>query len=131
VSQSVSYKWLKAPVGNHTIYAKAIDSYGDTATSDTVHVTISLTVIENVSQNQLSIYPNPANNNVYVQTVEINPEPVSLSISDLNGRLLKLEKQSNAEGTYEIDLAGIPAGVYILKVTNSLQTLNHKLIINK
>jgi hypothetical protein len=129
VAQAKVYTWLKASDGMHSIYARAFDNYGDSTTSDTVHVNIIATGIKSLSSNNsIQLYPNPAGDKVYLHAGE---KMTAISITDLNGRIIKLNKIAVLDGTYEINLSGIANGIYLIKVTAGDKTEILKLVVNK
>ncbi len=48
-------------------------------------------------------YPNPTTGNIYLS------EPANISLSDLSGKLLLEEKNTN-----QLDISSLPAGMYFL-----------------
>jgi hypothetical protein len=68
-----------------------------------------------------SIYPNPAQNQLFVKNLESNTE---VAISDINGKLLvkKMVKPSTP-----IDIQSLPSGLFLLKIGSQRQ----KLVIQK
>jgi hypothetical protein len=132
VSQTKTYTWLNASTGLHTIYAKAFDNYGDSTTSDTIQVNlIALGIDSKSSQNDLIIYPNPASDKVFLQLGNAVTGYTEIKVLDMKGKVLLNKNLLLEDGISEIDLAGFPNGIYILKVRNEKWTGNLKLIINK
>jgi hypothetical protein len=78
------------------------------------------------NQNQLLIYPNPAQNNFTIQTN--NADKHTLQLFDINGKLV-LSQTIN--GTSNINTANLPAGVYNLSLQNPNQVVNKRLVIVK
>ncbi len=68
-----------------------------------------------------SVYPNPANDFVYVNLHEVSQVPYL--IADMNGRTV-----ASGSFTSKIDVTGLAAGVYILSLPR--QRLTHKLVVN-
>ena len=66
--------------------------------------------IEQNALRNVSIYPNPAQSSLIVT----NAEGATISICDLNGRMLKV--QNNAPDVCEMDLNGMSQGVYLIKI---------------
>ena len=60
-----------------------------------------------------NIFPNPANNQVTIETNELTN--VSLEIYDINGR--KLQQQS-LQNTNTINIENLQAGVYFFKINS-------------
>lgn len=75
-----------------------------------------------------SIYPNPANDFV---TIEINQNGLlnHVELVDLSGRVLRSDSWSNGSQV-EINVADIPDGYYIIRLTAGSQRFTKQLIIN-
>ena len=81
------------------------------------------TGIEEINSNELEIYPNPTSNRLTLKF----PDPKiikSISISDLEGSIIK-----ELEYSTEIDLIGIPSGIYFLKLNLDNGELIKKIVI--
>jgi uncharacterized delta-60 repeat protein len=69
----------------------------------------------NDAENEISIYPNPADKTINVSFVQLNVnESVNAAIYDLQGRNI-LQNQLNSL-SYEIDISDLSPGIYILKL---------------
>ena len=67
---------------------------------------------ENSEENDIRVFPNPSNGNVYVRT---KTEPVlELQVFDLFGRMLSHKSVDKKE--FSVDLSGYNAGIYILRM---------------
>jgi hypothetical protein len=74
------------------------------------------------SENELSIYPNPANSNV---TIDF-PEKATLEIINMEGQVIK---SINADGNATtIDISGLANGVYFLKAKTEKGIVVKKLV---
>ncbi len=64
------------------------------------------------------MYPNPTDGN-FALSFSLEPGPLSVAITDINGKVVFSENNENSSGTYnrDIDLKSIPQGNYILTVT--------------
>jgi hypothetical protein len=85
--------------------------------------------------NNLSIYPNPSNGDVYVAFNTIDSESATLNVMDINGRTIKSENlgnKLNGEVNYVFDTANLPSGIYIVSVNGTSGTKRvAKLIVTK
>ncbi len=64
-----------------------------------------------------SVFPNPFNEKLYVNITNENKEPVEFKIYDVLGKLVKeVTEEATTENTYQIDMNGISAGNYILRI---------------
>ncbi len=69
---------------------------------------------ENSEQDvSLTVYPNPANDWL---TVEVPTEGIALSIYDMTGRLVKLEKDLTP-GVHNINISSYPEGIYVIRLS--------------
>lgn len=79
--------------------------------------------IENSGQiwNGFKIYPNPVKD---VLNIDFNNNDISGAIFDMQGkRVLKLDARNT-----QFNVSNLPKGIYILKITDSAQTLTYKII---
>ncbi len=85
----------------------------------------------NSSEKEVTIYPNPATNEIYINYSNANVTgTTTMSLTDLSGRLVYYEKiHTTGEFTKRIDVASISKGIYILNVTTFNETINKKVII--
>ena len=109
-------KWLIEPDGTWGFAAKFLmEQWATTLSTNT-----SL-----FSNNQITVYPNPATNYIQLQGTNDNTQ---ISIFDLNGRMLKKVPYSKNE---IIDVSKFTNGTYILKIQEANKTIeSKKLIIN-
>ena len=60
-------------------------------------------ITENIESNEPMFYPNPTTGSIYLS------EPANITLSDLSGKLLLEEKNTN-----QLDISALPAGMYFL-----------------
>lgn len=100
-----SYKVLEN--GNYQVIVS--NDQGCVDTSEVYEVTNVNIKEPGYISGRIYIYPNPANEAVFVQA----PAPVKLSLSSLNGTVLKQEIEANA-----LSMDELPAGMYLLRVSD-------------
>jgi len=80
-----------------------------------------LTAIDNetaVSQNQISIFPNPSEGNAKVAFTTKANQKVSVNAYTLEGKLVKnIASTSFAEGKHEVAVEGLSSGIYLIQVS--------------
>lgn len=81
--------------------------------------------INDISFSGFSFYPNPIDNSLYLQATEALQE---VQIYNLLGQELISMKNSNSSTFMSIDLEGVSAGVYMMKVTISGTTKAFKVV---
>ncbi|MDQ3015498.1 MAG: PDZ domain-containing protein [Bacteroidota bacterium] len=66
----------------------------------------------------VKMFPNPTDG-AFALSFTLEPGPLTVAITDINGKVVYNENSDNVTGTYtrDIDLKGIPQGNYILTVT--------------
>ena len=92
----------------------------------------SATGINKIDDNDmLSVFPNPANNQLHVIVKVSQAEQTSLQISDMNGKLVKQIANEAASGTQNItvDLNGLSEGLYFCRLLTTEGTSNLKFAI--
>ncbi len=108
-----------SPGATITYYITGTNANGCSATDSTVLSVQTCTSIEQVSiNNQLSIYPNPFNNKIFI-TINSSVEDVkdwTLQLSNVLGRTLY--SMPSLKYTNEIDLSNLPGGMYFITVAN-------------
>lgn len=87
------------------------------------------------TENNLSLYPNPTNGNVYVSFNGIDGETASISVMDINGRIVKSEnlgKLSSGQINLGFDTNELASGMYIVSINSNSGTKRvAKLVVTK
>lgn len=97
------------------------------------YMNVGISNIPNATKESL-IYPNPANDKVYVEFVMENSGDATIDIFSLPGRKVKTVSLSNTgEGDHKVELnvRDLPAGMYILRLQHNNIIETHKLNITK
>ncbi len=89
--------------------------------SDTTVGVNEITYLQN-----MAVYPNPANDKIYIE--RSNNNAMEVNLFDLLGNKVFTIMTSKNKNT-EIDVSGINKGVYILKITINNNSLNKKVVI--
>jgi hypothetical protein len=74
------------------------------------------------------IYPNP-NDGIFALSFTPEPGPLSVTISDVNGKNVYVDQLSNIGGQYrrDINISDVPAGNYIISVTQGNKVYNQQI----
>jgi hypothetical protein len=83
-----------------------------------------LAVDQEVLERNLVVYPNPANEEVYVQVNGVDIEKIT--ITDMSGKTVKI---IDDHGTGKINVSNINSGIYILSVETSHGFMQRKLVL--
>lgn len=73
------------------------------------------TNIQEIEQQKIKIYPNPAFSQIFVELPEISSNAAFYRIFDINGKIILQENILN-QNQLEINLDGLPEGIYQIKV---------------
>jgi hypothetical protein len=86
---------------------------------------LDLTGVNNVVNNNISIYPNPSTGKVFVSNIS----KANIAVYNVIGEVIKSIK--NADGTTVVDLTDQQNGTYIIKIQENQSIVTKKIIINK
>ena len=92
------------------------------------------TAIDEISKNTISnnsLIPNPAKGNVNVKVVLATANTIDVAIYNLVGQLVKTVKAEGQVGdnTMNVNLDGLNAGIYMVKVSTNGKTSTQKLVV--
>jgi hypothetical protein len=124
INGTIHYGWILVSLDDNFLFTVKSYAYESTAnTPINAGDTGNTASIGSISENLVTLYPNPANTIVMLQGME-DFTIKSVTIDDLNGRTItKISQQET------IDISSLQSGIYILNVTDeSNRTINKKLI---
>ncbi|MDB9961785.1 T9SS-dependent M36 family metallopeptidase, partial [Oceanihabitans sp.] len=84
--------------------------------------------VDEFNKNDYKIYPNPANNNVFIKTNK-NFGEVTMTLIDINGRIVYSQK-TNLVNEVQINMSKLQSGLYILNIKGETINTNDKIIKN-
>jgi len=83
---------------------------------------------KNAEMPVVSVYPNPAVNNVMVAVPAAwQNKPVSVEVYNSNGQMMRHISNSSAGQTEMVDVKNLTEGMYIVRVSNGAQTATQKI----
>ncbi len=80
---------------------------------------------ENVQISDYGIYPNPANESIWINTSD--DSPISVCIFDPVGRKVHSEEVAGSH-SYEINIGFLPSGLYWITISNGMNIFSYKFI---
>lgn len=82
--------------------------------------------------NNLHIYPNPASDIINIQMEVVKLESTTVELYDLSGRLVAEHTNISNLGTgeFQLNVADVPNGVYLVRVTNGEEVHTGRVIVN-
>ena len=97
-----------------------IDTYGWTITD--AGLDCATAGLEDQTQLNISIYPNPTNNTLFITGIET---PIAISIYNVLGKEVLSIKNTN-----NINVQALPSGVYTIRISDGVGQTNRKFIKN-
>jgi len=97
-----------------------IDTYGWTITDGVLDCATAS--IEDQTQLDISIYPNPTNNTLFISG---NETPITVAIYNVLGKEVLSIKNTN-----NINVQALPSGVYVIRISDGIGQTNRKFIKN-
>lgn len=138
LSSSTTWSRASFPItaGTHTIkFTYNRDGYGGsggTAAIDYIKFPMNGEMapiaIEEVSESVLSIYPNPASDNVNIQLPEVGGK-FSLAVFDLNGKQLMKREISADSSEYTLNVSNLAPGMYLVSLFNNEGAYTGKIVV--
>ncbi|MBC7865649.1 MAG: T9SS type A sorting domain-containing protein, partial [Bacteroidia bacterium] len=82
--------------------------------------------------NEVIVYPNPANNILYVNTNSKKEGTITIKLLNVMGQLVSTKTIANSTGgTFDIDLSNVSAGVYFVNVSTPEKTVTKRFVVDK
>lgn len=112
------------------VFKVEMTSYSDyrDLTQSEGHSVENLNTLANAAPAELKVWPNPAQNILYLETSGWSDEAVTVWLMGLDGKLLIQETMDSAP-TLRLNTNQIPAGTYILRAISGSQNYTSKIII--
>lgn len=81
---------------------------------------------------RVSVYPNPANETVYVQYAQNGQGDIQFQMVDLSGKSVwnTTVQNANLNGIQQIDVSALPAGIYLISVITETGNTVSKIVIH-
>lgn len=86
---------------------------------------------EDVFNQKVNLYPNPAKEIVYLNLPTVFQQPIQVSIFNALGRLVKTEEISYKNESFQFNVSEFNTGIYFLKGTIEGQNFSKRFIIQK
>jgi len=100
-------------------------------TCNNVNLRMSVSVNENLDNKFFELYPNPANQVVFLNLESSEINDIAIEVFDINGKSIIKNKIHNEPGlfTIPVDVSVLTSGLYIIKVSNGTKITNQVLLI--
>jgi len=104
------------------------EGFANSATSSTTVTAIKTPSIDELN---VSIYPNPSSELVFIEILDTKLEWVYVKIIDQTGRLILSEQYQGIRNKIGINTQDLPQGMYILNLSDNNQTLGTYNLLKK
>jgi hypothetical protein len=121
---------------NHTVFYNANNAVNATDFQNAVNSALSTTAINDPDRNifSLNLFPNPASHTAEINFTLKQPSDIHIDLFNLEGQLVKMVytgQQPAGEVKIQMDVAGYPAGMYLVKLSDGNQTTFVNLIVSQ
>ena len=97
--------------------------------SERIEVTVQLTgTDEALLFANLSVFPNPAQDELTVNFALKKQQPLTIELSDMVGRVLSTQKMDTATGSAQVDLTRLSKGMYMLQLKTTDGVVARKIV---
>lgn len=118
--------------GTYSYYITAAYTAGESLASNVVNLILPDNVgIPQVEIKELSIYPNPVKDILYVELEELNNDPLSIRIYDQMGKLIYSNEITPSSDRIEVAVNMLADGAYSLLMYNTDKAYQAKFIVLK
>ncbi len=132
VVSETSYADVNVPDGNYNYYTTAVYSNGESLNSNISNITVIHNVgIPQVEIKEISIYPNPVKEKLYIQLEEISNDPLTIQIYDQMGKLVYTNEINPNSDRFDISVNNLVSGAYTLLMFNTEKGFQSKFIVMK
>jgi GH35 family endo-1,4-beta-xylanase len=123
------FNWTNPSIGSHVITVRVTDSNGGITTSAPVTITSvsTTTAVQNATVVNASVYPNPSNAEMYIES-DMDLLNAHFTAINVLGEEILLSSSSNLNGA-RIDISNLSEGTYILIVTKGTDVLRKKITV--
>lgn len=81
------------------------------------------------ADNQITVYPNPAKNNLYINKGTLNSENYSVKIVSLNGKTVLEKEFNNSQLIEQLPISDLSTGIYMCVISTDNKQIFKKIII--
>jgi hypothetical protein len=116
----------ESQAGIYSVRYTNSDGCESAAQTFTVNIQPVVTAIDEMNRSEFDVHPNPVTSMLYIdRAIKLK----HISILDVNGKTLY--SFDNDKGQVTLDLAGLPAGIYVLKLRDSNRHSYQRIIVGK
>jgi hypothetical protein len=122
ISAATDQIYTATAIGDYAVITTNAANCADTSEYITVIDTCAPTVsIYNLASGEISVFPNPASDVIYMQTNIISSNDLIIELTDITGKITAIKNYSIIRGSpaiIKIERNGLPPGIYVVKVSD-------------
>lgn len=119
IYESGDSRWYPNGFGNNVVAVLGMDVRMELTATD-----------EELSDQEVRIFPNPSTDYVQIQLDLERPQNVDVYLTDVSGRILKMSNHSKMySGILKVDVSSVPAGTYFLNITSEEGRISRKISV--
>jgi PKD repeat protein len=106
-------------------YTVRLATYNRNLACDTISKTIKVSRLDNIdglNSESITIYPNPAENRVYISGIN---KPFEVSVFDISGKLRLVQQKT---GTEPVEVSSLKNGIYIIEIKTGNSAVYRKFV---
>ncbi len=110
----------------------AISDYGNNLYVDDINIGTT-SIMESITDNDVSIYPNPLDQDANVEIELSQSQNVSLSVFDMTGKLVVSQNEgelSQGKHVVKVDGKNLSDGIYLIKITAGQSLVTKKISVS-
>lgn len=115
-------------IGDYAYDLVALDHNGCADTTQQIISVYTITGLNVLSQNDISVFPNPTTSQLTVKLGSAAKNSYRLELINLSGQLVQLLTIQKSQTSIQIDMEDLPAGIYFLRSDAENFRLNYKIV---
>jgi hypothetical protein len=113
-----------APANNTTENIQLIAQQNNITENQEFNLEVGLVNISNINMEEISIYPNPFTESIQLETEY--KDGFTLFVSDIHGKLIKLQTYPNSKTKVDLDM--LQPGTYVIKIVSKGKIIEKKMV---
>lgn len=122
--ENLSFSGTISELGSYTINIEVTDGFNETAENNFTLEIYDTSGNNDVSKNSVSIYPNPANDELYIRS--LNEQITAITIVDISGKLIV--QKYLTQKTLKMDVSDLSKGMYFIEIQTKSQIFRKSFI---
>ena len=125
---------LSTPLAEGTVYAwrvMAKNGCGQTYSAIQTFTTEGVNAAGDLSENEFTVFPNPANDWLRMNFREPVTEPLIAELMGLAGQKWIRQEVAAGETSFGLDVKEMPTGIYLLKISTAKDSVVRKIIVQR